>query len=251
MRLPKVHRFIARALLLNSIGLDIVTLDALQAVTTGRIVRLRFPDQGDLRGLSIQYYLAGSFGGYGSFVRTSPGVREYVLETSRDGEPATTFKAMIYCPGYRFVLVNESEFESRGSHTVSINLKPLGLVPLSGQIVSAPIPPDLNIEAVYLAYWEHSFFRISDGPVAQFTVATSKVAPDGSFSFNIPDFAHDPVVASYPEGQMRGEIRLIPRESRTGNIPYFLEEIQSAQSDIHMWVAAEYPRELVLVGVPR
>src|SRR5256885_1108215 len=124
MRLPIVHRLITRALLLNLIGLAIVTLDASQAVTSGRIVRLRFPDRADLRGLSIQYYLVGSFGGYGSFLRTSPDVREYVVETSRDGQQATTLKAIIYCPGYRFVLVNESELESHRSHTLSIDLRP-------------------------------------------------------------------------------------------------------------------------------
>jgi hypothetical protein len=248
MRLPKVHRLIACTLLLNLIGLAILTLDASQATTSTRGVRLRFADGADLRGLSIQYQLVGSFGGYGSFLRTSPDVREYVVETSRDGQPATTLKAIVYCPGYRIVLVNESDLESRRS--VLIDLKPLGSVPLSGQLVSAPIPLDLNIEALYLAYWSHSFFRISDGPVAQFTVATSKVAPDGSFSFNIPDLAHDPVVASFPEGTMRGEVRLMPREAGTGNIPYHLE-IHGAERGFHLPVAAEYPRDLLLVGAPR
>jgi hypothetical protein len=248
MRLPKVHGLIAYTLLLNLIGLAIVTLDGSQAVTSARGVRLRFPDRADLRGLAIQYQLVGSFGGYGSFLRTSPDVREYVVETSRDGQAATTLKAIIYCPGYRIVLVNESDLQSRRS--VLIDLKPLGSVPLSGQLVSAPIPLDLNIEAVYLAYWSHSFFRIADGAVAQFTVATSKVAPDGSFSLNIPDLARDPVVASFPEGPERGEIRLIPRESGTGNIPYLLE-IHNAERNFHLPVAAEYPRDLLLVGAPR
>jgi hypothetical protein len=229
----------------------IVALDGWQADTTERGIRLQFPDRADLTGLSIQYYLTGPFGGFGSFVRTSRDIREYVLETSYRGQQATTLKAIIYCPGYRIVLLDESQLDSSRFGTRSIEFKPLGQVPLSGRLISVPLSRGLSIEAVYLAHWGHDFFGIADGAVASFTVATSQVDADGSFSFQVPDFAHDPVVASFDEGPMRGELRLIPRESETGNIPYSLEEIQNAEREVHLPIGAEYPRDLLLVGVPR
>jgi hypothetical protein len=229
----------------------LVALDPSQASPTEHGVRLRFPDGADLTGLSIQYQLVGPFGGFRSFVRTSADIREYVVETSQHGQQATSFKAIVYCPEYRIVLLNESGLDSRRFDAVSIDLKPLGRVPLSGRLISTPIPRDLNIEAVYLAHWGHSFFGIADGAVASFTVATSKVTSGGSFSFNIPDLARDPVVTSFEEGPERGEIRLIPRESGTGNIPYSLEEIQDPAIGVHLPIAAEYPRDVLVVGVPR
>jgi len=229
----------------------IVGLDGSQGRTTERSVRLRFPDRADLTGLSIQYYLVGSSGRLGGLVHTAPDNREYVVETSQQGEQSNSLKAIVYCPGYRLVLLNESDLSSRQSGAISIDLKPLGWVPLSGWLISGPIPRDLNIEATYLAHWGHPFFGIADGAVASFTVATSKVALDGSFLLNIPDFARDPVVTSFQEGPMRGELRLIARESGTQNIPYALEEVQNPERDVNLPVAAEYSRELLLVGVPR
>src|SRR5688572_20704414 len=97
----------------------------------------------------------------------------------------------------------------------------------------------------------HTFFGIADGPVASFTVAASKVAADGTFALNVPDLARDPVVTSFSEGLLRGVLRLIGRETETGNIPYGLEEIQQAGREVNLPVAAEYPRDLLLVAVPR
>lgn len=222
-----------------------------QNESSERAIRLRFPDRADLAGLSIQYFLEGPFGGFGNFVRTEPAVREYALETWHDGQPATTLKAIIYCPGYRIRLLTESALPGRRIGTLSIELEPLGWIPLSGRLTAVPVPQRLTIEAGYLAGWGHQFFGITDGPVASFTVARSKVAADGTFALNVPDFARDPVVASFPEGPLRGSLRLIGREAETGNTPYVLEEIQQAGQEIDLPVASKYPRDLWLVAVRR
>ena len=204
-----------------------------------------------MAGLSIQYFLVGPFGGFGSIVRTRPDVREYSLETWRAGQQATTLKAIIYCRGYRPVLLTESGLAERRVGTVSIKLEPLGWLPLAGRLISVPAPTDLRIEAAYLAHWAHKFFGIADGAVPSFTVDTTKVAADGSFALRLPDLAHDPVATSFGDGLWRGEIRLVVREEGSGNIPYQLEEIQQAGQPVGLPIAAEYPQDLVLVGVPR
>ena len=225
-------------------------LNASQNESSERAIRLRFPDRADLTGLSIRYSLVGPFGRFDSFVRPQPDVREYALDTSYRGQQATTLKAVIYCPGYRIVLLTEPALAARRIGTVSIALEPLGWVPLSGRLVSVPAPENLSIEVVYLAHWEHAFSGLADGAVASFTVATSKVAADGTFALNVPDLARDPVVTSFSEGQ-RGVLRLIARETATRNIPYALEEIQQAGQEVDLPVAAEYPRDLLLVAVRR
>ena len=227
-----------------------VVLSGSQEETSQRAIQLRFPDRADLTGLSIRYYMTGLFGGYGSFVRTRPDVREYAIETWRGGLQAGTFKAIIYCPGYRTVLLTESALAGRRVEAISVALEPLGWVPLSGRVTSVPTTKDLSVEAVYLPFWAQEFFGILDGPVPRFTVDTTKVAADGSFTLRVPDFAHDPVTTAVGDGKMRGEIHVVAREAQSGNTPYALEQIERAGQPVSLPIAAEY-QDLILVGVPR
>ena len=78
---------------------------------------------------------------------------------------------------------------------------------------------------------------------------TTKVAPTAHSHCML--FAHDPVATSFGDGLWRGEIRLFAREMGTGNMPYSLEEVQQAGQPASLAIAAEYPQDLVLVGIPR
>lgn len=235
---------------LAAVGLS-VALYGSQRESVERAVRLRFPEGPDLSGLSIQYFLVGPFGGFGSFVRTSADVREYAIDTWSEGQQASTLKVIFYCRGYRLVLMNEAALAERRVGTVSIGLEPLGSLPLSGRLIAVPAPTNLKIEAVYLASWAHKFFGIADGMVPSFTVDTTTVAADGSFTLRVPDFAHDPVVTSFDEGPWRGEIRLVAREIGSGNTPFQLEEVQQVDQPFGLSIAARYPQDLQLVGIPK
>src|SRR2546423_947005 len=148
-------------------------------------LRLEFAEGPALRGLAINYYLTGSFGGLGDYVRTRPDVREYTI----DADGAKTFKAIVYCPGYEFVLLD------RPGRKV-IRLRPLRSLTLSGHVISVAHPERLTIEAVYRAAWAQEFFGILDGPVSSFAVASAPLASDGSFALTLPDLLHDPIVAA-------------------------------------------------------
>lgn len=80
-----------------------VVLDGSQSVSSERVMRLRFPNAADLQSVSIHYLLKGPFGGYGNFGRLHLNSREYLLETWHKGQPGTTLKAIVFCPGYRIV----------------------------------------------------------------------------------------------------------------------------------------------------
>jgi hypothetical protein len=226
-------------------------LTASQTVPIERAIRLRFPAPANLTELSIRYYLTGPFGGFGDSVPTRADVREYAIDTWRGERPAETFKAIIFCPGYRTVLLTESTLAARTGGTLSIELEPLSWVPLSGRVILGPAARPVSIEVGYLAYWSHEFFGIFDGAVQSFIVATASLGADGSFATKVPDLAHDPVVGSFAIRAGRGELRLVAREAGTGNIPYSLEAIHKAGEPVRLLIAAEYPRDLVLVSVAR
>jgi hypothetical protein len=216
-----------------------------QNESSERTIRLRFPEQVDLTDLSIRYFLTGPFGGFGGFVRTDPNVREYAIPTWLNGEQGTTLRAIVYCPGYRIVLLTEPSLAERSTEDVSIQLEPLPTVPLSGHIVSVAGLPDLRIEAMYDAFWSHSFFGMADGAVVSFAVATSDVAADGRFLLNLPDLASDPVVEAFGQGRFR----LIGRDGRTGNIVYRIRDSRISDG-FSFPIAKDYPDEWLFTGVP-
>src|SRR5262245_47609229 len=142
---------------------------------------LRLSPSIDTTALNISYYMTGSFGGFGGFVRTKPNVRDYVIETSYENRPAQTLKIIIYCPGYGLKLIDVSSLADSSSRSASVELEPLPSISLSGKIVS---PEGRNrkyfkMDVEYLAFWVHEFFGIADGMVASFKVASADVKQDG------------------------------------------------------------------------
>ena len=221
-----------------------------QDVRASGSIRLKFPEAIDMADVSIQYQLTGSFGGYGSFVRTRPTVREYDIDAWQAGRPADKLRAIIYCPGYRAVLLTESGFDNGPPRVVPIQFEPLGWIRLAGRVTDAVAEAQpLVIEVTYLAVWGHPFFGIADGAVASFVVASTELKPDGSFETMVPDLARDPVVASYA-GNEKGFLQLLARDPQTGNIAYFLQASDSTPQ-IGLPIANAYPGELQFLRVGR
>jgi len=221
-----------------------------QDVGASGSIRLKFPEAIDMADVSIRYLLRGPFGGYGSFVRTRSTVREYDIDAWQAGRPADKLRAIIYCPGYRTVLLTESGFDNGPPRVVPIELEPLGWIRLAGRVTDAVADPQpLAIEVTYLAVWSHPFFGIADGAVASFVVASTELKPDGSFETMVPDLAHDPAVAGYA-GNEKGYLQLLARDPQTGNIAYFLQASDST-SQVGLAIANAYPGELRFTRVVR
>lgn len=226
-------------------------VNAQERRTSGeRSFSLRVPRAVDTTDLSIRYFLTGTFGGYGSFVRTKPGVREYAIDASYEGKPAETLKAIIHCPGYGIELLAVPSPVAPSGMNVSVELKPLASIPLSGRVMlpEGRSVTDFGVEVWYLAYWGHEFFGIADGAVVTFRIGSTKIAEDGSFSIMVPDFARDPAVTSF---EHKGAFSLAAREPQTGNIPYTLERAERPGRGAEVAVAAEYNTELLLRAEPR
>jgi hypothetical protein len=219
-----------------------------------RSIRLEFPGGVDLTALSVQYHLVGPFGGSLKSVRTQPAARTYELEVWQGGQPATTLKAIVYCPGRRFVLISESGFGNGPAKTVPIRLQALGSVLLAGRVQETRLPNlKLRVEVTYLAMWPHSFFGYWDGATPRFRVGSTELRADGSFSLHVPDFASDPVVTGHDAWQ-QGWLEFIAREPTTGNIAFYLRSVSSQLAgDGIDWIriAKAYPRELQFEVVRR
>ena len=212
----------------------------------GELVRIHFSRDIDTSHLSINYFLTGSFGGYGSFVRTEPGKWDYEIDTTYEGRPAKTLKAMVFCSGYQFNLVNVRELNDNASaRDLTLELKPLRSIDLSGKVIlpKHQLAAGLVVEARYLARWGHDFFGIADGLVRSFVIGSTALSSDGSFSIAVPDFAHDPTIESF---KRKGAIALILRQPKTGNILYLLERSKTPGRDTDIEIGADYPDELIL-----
>jgi hypothetical protein len=231
-----------------AVGL-IAGVEAFQKDPIEPTIRLQFPERADLTGLWVNYFLRGPFGGYGGNGRLVPGTREYIISASHEGRPATTFEAIVYVPGYRFVVLPRSSVGSR-SETRSIALQPLETIRLSGEIVLARPVKGLSIEAGYMASWECDLFMLIDCLQTWIPVARTVVAEDGRFTLNVPDFVQDPVVAAYT-GRLRGNFRLFVRETVSGNIAYNVEDLSARGRAAELPIASQYPLDLQLVVVPR
>jgi hypothetical protein len=57
-------------------------------------IRLVLPPSINSRSCQLQYFLVGSFGGYGGFARPKPNASEFEIETLHEGTAAESLKAL-------------------------------------------------------------------------------------------------------------------------------------------------------------
>ena len=152
--------------------------------------------------VEIRYFLRGAFGGFGGFVREADegGVYQIPLfvdsQTERAGDtgtPAESLKAILYAPGCQFNLLSV-DLKATMIRTATFACTPLTRTTLNGRISSlVSDSARLDVGIYYMASWGHSFFGFLDGPVEQFSIGNPRLAADGRFQVEIPDFSKDSV----------------------------------------------------------
>jgi hypothetical protein len=185
--------------------------------------------------VQVNYFLAGSFGGYGGFVKPEPRRETYDIEPFVNGRAAAGIKVIAYIPGCEilaFALTSSGTSIERRLHC-----RPLGSIPIEARILDIPgtREQNLQIEVNYVATWSHQFFGISDGAVTTIRLASVPLHADGSFSTTLPDLYQQPRLRN-------GELEFILRSARTGNIIAFLKPADAAPNAgdwVH--VQASYP----------
>lgn len=164
----------------------------------------------------VYYYLTGSFGGYGSPVREadSDGAYRIPLRPEHLDTPtldiAQTLKAIVWSSGCQFQLISV-DLVADFHRDALYECHPLPTITLSGAI-SPPLTAagPLDVEVRYMAFWDHGFFGIGDGPVADFPVAKAPLE-SGRFEIRIPDFSKDPVTTEQQLAAL--QLRVIEHKS--------------------------------------
>jgi len=154
--------------------------------------------------MEVRYFLSGAFGGFGGFVREADedGLYQIPLfvdpQTERAGEkgtPAEILKAILHAAGCQFKLLS-MDLKATEIRTATFACTPLPRLTLNGRILPpVPDPEGADVEILYMASWGHRFFGIFDGFVQQFSVGNTRLAADGRFQVEIPDFSKDVVTS--------------------------------------------------------
>jgi hypothetical protein len=189
----------------------------------------------------VFYFLKGGFGGYGDFTdRTAASAQEVFLPIYRNGQRATSLKAVVY---------------AKGCELAAFALDPLLAVPgrirfechelraiwLNGVVIGYPHPSELTVRVRYMAHWSHTFFGIGDGSVLSLAIAEVVPDRDGEFAVEVPDFANDGLTKSY-KGQAVWSITC----GKTGtNDQYWLNsDAQNSRIPGALAIQREYPQRL-------
>jgi hypothetical protein len=161
--------------------------------------------------VQISYFMIGSFGGYGASVTTEKGHVSYDVPVSVDGKAAEVVKIIAYLPGCE---ITKLEIAMHGtSEARTLACKPLGQVPMHGRMSPLSIAQTVKIEveANYLAAWDHEFLGINDGPVTSIHIATAVPDEKGRFEMQLPDF--------FSEAELgEGSFQFLLRDSTSKNI---------------------------------
>jgi hypothetical protein len=188
--------------------------------------------------MEVRYFLSGAFGGFGGSVRETDedGVYQIPLfvdpQTERAGEkwtPAEFLNAILYAAGCQFKLLSV-DLKATEIRTATFACTPLPRLTLNGRILPpVPDPGGANVEILYMASWDHRFFGILDGFVQQFSVGNTRLAADGRFQVEIPDFSKDVVTSQMRDAYLHV---LVIAHSRGGQVKIIVPpaNLQSAGS---------------------
>lgn len=106
-------------------------------------------------------------------------------------------KGVVYAKGCglgTFVLDPPPVIASR----IRFDCHKLRTVWLKGVVTGYPQPSELTVRIMYMAPWIHTYFGINDGSVVTFPLVEVVPGPDGKFAVEVPDFANDELMKSFP-----------------------------------------------------
>jgi hypothetical protein len=115
-----------------------------------------------------------------------------VVKTGPELEPAKSFKLIAYSPGCQLFAFSADVLAS-SNRQVQFTCTQLNTIQFSGKAnVSAFAGKELQVEVLYGCDWSRAFFG-QEHTVTPFPLGKADIAPDGSFTIILPDFAADPL----------------------------------------------------------
>jgi hypothetical protein len=142
--------------------------------------------------VQVRYFFTGEFGGYGSSEANPIEDNRIVIKTGVEGKSAKTFKLVAYAPGCQLVTLTVDDL-SNGNRQGEFQCKKLATLSLRGRVDALDFSQkELQVEVLYECRWAMPFFGITDGAVSPISLGKAKIAADGTFTVDVPDFAADP-----------------------------------------------------------
>lgn len=167
-----------------------------------------------------------------------------VLGTALAGKPAKSLQAIAFLPGCQFEVITVDLTKS--VRHADLQCRTLPSTPLHGQVdVSRFAGKKLQVGAIYNARWAGKFFGLPSLSVRRLgLVPSAKVETDGSFTFDLPDFAADPLWDSLSHD---ASITLILVDTSNGMPMAELSAPDECSLGGGLKVAARYPSEITFV----
>src|SRR6476661_9916311 len=168
------------------------------------------------------------------------GPTRVVLGTTLAGKPAKSLQAIAFLPGCQFEIVT-ADLTTSARHA-DFQCQNLPSTQLHGRVpVSQFAGKKLEVGALYNVRWAGQFFGLPSRSVRRFGLASAKVESDGSFAFDLPDFAADPLWDSLSHD---ASITFILVDTSNGMPLAELAAPRDLSLGIGLKVAARYPSEI-------
>jgi hypothetical protein len=172
--------------------LALPVLAAAQADSNQDIFTINITPPTSPQDVQVRYFLSGDPSVQQASI-AQPGDNKIVIQTDVAGKPANGFRAIIYSPGCQFGTIIADDL-STSPRTADFQCQKLATNILHGKAdVSRFSGKQLQVEALYVCRWAGQFFHVPRLAISPFSVAKAKVADDGAFAIDLPDFAADPI----------------------------------------------------------
>ncbi len=194
--------------------------------------------------LSIEYFITGAFGGYGSFVKTDSRFFRYEIPAVREGKAARSMKVMVRSARCRTVVIDIPQVEEGGRVIRARLRRSLGL-DFRGAIVSpeALIEKGARVTVEYWANWKCEFIGVTDCLIGPNRIDSVDLKADGRFRFRLPNLLDDPTLSEFTN---KGTFQVFVRDRKTGDVLYNLRPATSNSRSIVP--AAVYPGEMEFIA---
>jgi hypothetical protein len=166
---------------------------AAQTASTDDVFTISVVPPTSTKDVQVRYFLNGDSAVQQSSSIAKPDEQKILVKTSAEGKPAKSFRAIVFAPGCQFVTIREDDLAA-SKRQAEFQCQKLMTVPLTGKAdVSKFGGRDLQVEALYVCGWAGQFFGMPGLAISPFNVGKGKIASDGSFSIELPDFSGDPL----------------------------------------------------------
>ena len=220
--------------------LAVSVLASAQTSSNQDVFTINLVSAGPSQDVQVRYFLSGDHAVQqaGSVARTNN--NHIVIDTAVSGMSAKGFRAIVFAPGCQLGAIKADL--TAGTRQADYQCQKLGTVPLHGRAtVSNFAGKDLQVEALYNVRWAGRFFGVSRLSISPVSLGKAKVADDGSFAFNLPDFAADPLWNSLSSA---ATLSFVLIDASNGERLATLSAPRDLSLGSSLKVAATYPAEI-------